>query len=33
MCESGGVLVTGDKGGGGVVCEGTRDRTSGTVRW
>lgn len=31
--KSGGVLVTVDKGGGGVVCEGTRARTSGTVRW
>lgn len=33
MWESGRVLVTGDKGGGGVVCEGTRAQTSGTVRW
>lgn len=31
--ESGGVLVTGGKGGDGVVCEGTRAQTSGTVRW
>lgn len=27
------VLVTGDPGSGGVACEGTRARTSGTVRW
>lgn len=33
MWESGGVLVTGEKGGGGVVCKGTRDGASGTVRW
>lgn len=33
MGKSGGVLVTGDKGGGGVACEGTTVQTSGTVRW